>query len=42
MGTCKQFTPESKREAVQLLENGNRSAPELARELVSRRSSAIW
>ena len=33
MGTCKQFPPAFKREAVQLLESGSRPASELAREL---------
>ena len=33
MGARKQFTPEFKREAVQLLESGSRPASELAREL---------
>jgi transposase len=33
MGTRKQFSPEFKREAVQLLESGSRPASELAREL---------
>jgi transposase len=37
MGTRKQFTPEFKREAVQLLEDGSRPASELARELGVRR-----
>jgi len=38
MGTRKQFTPEFKREAVQLVESGSRSAAELARELGVRRN----
>ena len=38
MGTRKQFTPEFKREAVQLVESGSRSASELARELGGRRN----
>lgn len=38
MGARKQFTPEFKREAVQLLDNGSRSASELARELGVRRN----
>ena len=33
MGVRKQFTPEFKREAVQLLESGSRPASEIAREL---------
>jgi len=33
MGTRKQFTPEFKREAVQLLESGSRPGSEIAREL---------
>jgi transposase len=33
MGTRKHFTPEFKREAVQLLESGSRPASEIAREL---------
>ncbi|MDF0668142.1 MAG: transposase [Nitrospira sp.] len=33
MGTRKQFSPEFKREAVQLLESGSRPAADLAREL---------
>ena len=33
MGSRKQFTPEFKGEAVQLLESGSRPASELAREL---------
>ncbi len=33
MGARRQFSPEFKREAVQLLESGNRPASELAREL---------
>lgn len=38
MGTRKQFTPEFKREAVQLMESGRRSASELAHELGVRRT----
>jgi transposase len=38
MGARKQFTPEFKREAVQLLEGGSRPASELARELGVRRN----
>ena len=38
MGTRKQFTPEFKREAVQLLDSGSRPASELARELGVRRN----
>jgi transposase len=38
MGARKQFTPEFKREAVQLVESGSRSASELARELGVRRN----
>ena len=38
MGARKQFTPEFKREAVQLLESGSRPASELARELGVRRN----
>ena len=38
MGAHKQFTPEFKREAVQLLESGSRPASELARELGIRRN----
>lgn len=38
MGTSKQFTPELKREAVQLLESGSRPASTLARELGVRRN----
>ena len=33
MGSSKQFPPEFKREAVQLLESGSRPASEIAREL---------
>jgi transposase len=33
MGTPKHFTPEFKREAMQLLEIGSRPASEIAREL---------
>lgn len=38
MGARKQFTPEFKREAVQLLDSGSRPASELARELGVRRN----
>ena len=38
MGARKQLTPEFKREAVQLLESGSRSASEIARELGSARN----
>jgi transposase len=38
MGARKQFTPEFKREAVQLLDGGSRPASELARELGVRRN----
>lgn len=38
MGVRKQFTPEFKREAVQLLDSGSRPASELARELGVRRN----
>ncbi len=38
MGQRKDFTPEFKREAVQLLESGSRSAAEIARELGIRRN----
>lgn len=38
MGARKQFTPEFKREAVQLLESGSRPASALARELGIRRN----
>ena len=38
MGTHKPFTPEFKREAVQLLASGSRAASELARELGIRRN----
>ena len=41
MGTRKQFTPEFKREAVQLLDSGSRSASELARELGSGAINSI-
>jgi transposase len=37
-GYTKQFTPEFKREAVQLLDSGSRPASELARELGVRRN----
>jgi len=43
MGARKQFTPEFKREALQLLESGSRSASELARELgVQRNQLYKW
>lgn len=38
MSARKQFTPEFKREAVQLLESGSRSASAMARELGVRRN----
>jgi transposase len=38
MGARKQFTPEFKREAMQLLDGGSRSASGLARELGRRRN----
>lgn len=38
MTSRKQFTPEFKREAVQLLDSGSRPASELARELGIRRN----
>jgi transposase len=38
MGTRQQFTPEFKREAVQLLASGSRPASDLARELGIRRN----
>jgi transposase len=38
MGARKQFTPEFKREAVQLVESGSRSASAIARELGVRRN----
>ena len=38
MDARKQFTPEFKREAVQLLDSGSRPASELARELGVRRN----
>ncbi len=38
MDARKQFTPEFKREAVQLLESGSRPASALARELGIRRN----
>jgi transposase-like protein len=41
MGTRNQFTPEFKREAVQLLEGGSRSASELARELGGTAQSTL-
>jgi transposase-like protein len=43
MGSRKQFTPEFKREAMQLVENGSRSASELSRELgVQRNQLYKW
>jgi transposase len=43
MGSRKQFTPEFKREAVQLLESGSRPASELARELgIARNQLYKW
>ncbi|MGH7217220.1 MAG: transposase [Nitrospiraceae bacterium] len=43
MGARKQFTPEFKREAVQLLENGSRPAAEMARELgIARNQLYKW
>jgi len=38
MSVRKQFTPEFKREAVQLVESGSRSASAIARELGVRRN----
>jgi hypothetical protein len=38
MGARKQFTPEFKREAVQLVESGSRPASAIARELGVRRN----
>ncbi len=43
MGVPKQFTPEFKREAVQLLESGSRPASEIARELgIARNQLYKW
>ena len=43
MGARKQFTPEFKREAVQLLERGSRPAAAIARELgVARNQLYTW
>ena len=43
MGTRKQFTPEFKREAVQLLESGSRPASEISRELgIARNQLYKW
>src|SRR4029079_13391259 len=43
MGTRKQFTPEFKREAVQLLESGSRSGSVIARELgIARNQLYKW
>lgn len=43
MGARKQFTPEFKREAVQLLESGSRPASEIARELgIARNQLYKW
>ena len=43
MGARKQFPPEFKREAVQLLENGSRPAAALARELgIARNQLYKW
>ena len=43
MGTRKQFTPEFKREAVQLLESGGRSSSVIARELgIARNKLYKW
>lgn len=43
MGPRKQFTPEFKREAVQLVESGSRPASELARELgIARNQLYNW
>ena len=38
MGQRKTFTPDFKREAVQLLESGSRPASQIARELVIKRN----
>jgi transposase len=43
MGSRKHFTPEFKREAVQLLESGSRAASEIARELgIARNQLYKW
>lgn len=43
MGSRKPFTPECKREAVQVLEGGSRPASELARELgIARNQLYKW
>jgi len=43
MGIRKQFTPEFKREAVQLLESGSRPGSEIARELgIARNQRYKW
>lgn len=43
MASRRQFTPEFKREAVQLLESGSRPASELARELgIARNQCYKW
>src|SRR4029079_11251175 len=43
MGSRKHFTPEFKREAVQLLESGSRPASEIARELgIARNQLYKW
>lgn len=43
MGTRKHFTPEFKREAVQLLESGSRPGSEIARELgIARNQLYKW
>ena len=43
MGARKQFTPEFKREAVQLLESGSRPGSEIARELgIARNQLYKW
>ena len=43
MGVRKQFSPEFKREAVQVLESGSRPASELARELgIARNRLYKW
>ncbi len=43
MGQRKRFTPEFKREAVQLLESGSRPASEIARELgIARNRLYKW
>jgi transposase len=43
MGSRRHFTPERKREAVQLLESGSRSGSEIARELgIARNQLYKW